>query len=54
LGMEKQIGELIPGAFADLIALPFSGKIYEALEAVLQHQGAVSASIIDGNWVVKP
>ncbi|MEO7676458.1 MAG: amidohydrolase family protein [Verrucomicrobiota bacterium] len=54
LGMQKQIGELTPNAFADLIALRFSGKISEAHEAVLQHKGEVLASIIDGNWVVKP
>jgi len=53
LGMQKQIGELTPNAFADLIALPFSGKISEAHEAVLQHQGEVSASIVDGNWIAK-
>ncbi len=52
LGMQKQIGELTPNAFADLIALPFSGKISEAHEAVLQHRGEVSASMIDGKWVV--
>ena len=52
LGMQKQIGELTINAFADLIALPFSGKISEAHEAVLQHRGEVSASMIDGNWVV--
>ncbi|MEO7298814.1 MAG: amidohydrolase family protein [Verrucomicrobiota bacterium] len=51
LEMQKQIGELMPNAFADLIALPFSGKISEAHEAVLQHQGEVSASLVDGNWV---
>ncbi len=52
LGMQKQIGELTPNAFADLIALPFSGKISGAHEAVLQHQGEVFASMVDGNWVV--
>lgn len=54
LRMQKQIGELTPNGFADLIALPFSGKIFEAHEAVLQQKGKVSASIIDGNWIVKP
>ncbi len=53
LGMQKQIGELTANAFADLIALPFSCKISEAHEAVLQHKGEVSASMVDGSWVVK-
>lgn len=53
LGMQKQVGELAPNGFADLIALPFSGKISEVHEAVLQHKGEVSASIVDGIWVVK-
>ncbi|MEP6663229.1 MAG: amidohydrolase family protein, partial [Verrucomicrobiota bacterium] len=51
LGMQKQIGELAPNSLADLIAVPFAGKFSGAHEAVLHHQGNVSASMIDGNWV---
>jgi cytosine/adenosine deaminase-related metal-dependent hydrolase len=54
LGMEKKIGELVSGAFADLIALPSAGKISEAHDAVLQEEDQVFASVINGNWVVKP
>ncbi len=54
LEMQKQIGELTPSAFADFIALPFSGKISEAHEAVLHHKGEVSMSIIDGKCAVNP
>lgn len=51
LGMQKKIGELTPGAFADLIALPFSGKLAEAHAAVVQQKNFVSASFIDGQFV---
>ena len=54
LGLAGKIGELSPGAFADLIAIPFSGKSASVLEAVLQHTGAVSASLIEGRWAIPP
>jgi hypothetical protein len=41
-------------ALANLIALPFSGRISASYEAVVQHTGNVSGSIIDGEWVVSP
>lgn len=52
LGLAGKIGELSPGAFADLIAIPFSGKSASVLEAVLEHTGAVSASLIEGRWAI--
>jgi cytosine/adenosine deaminase-related metal-dependent hydrolase len=52
LGMNGEVGELSPGAFADIIALPFRGKLSEAFEAVLEHKGDVAARMIDGQWVV--
>jgi len=54
LGLRRRIGELREGAYADLIAIPFKGKASESYEAVLQHQGDVAASMIDGNWTVPP
>ncbi len=54
LGMKGQIGELSPGAFADLIAIPFAGKTAQIGEAILHHQGGVAASMIDGQWAVAP
>jgi aminodeoxyfutalosine deaminase len=54
LGMGRQIGELAGGAFADLIVLPFTGKAGGIFEAVLHHQGAVSASMIEGRWAIAP
>ena len=54
LGMQGQIGELSPGAFADLIAIPFAGKTAQIGEAILHHKGGVAASMIDGQWAVAP
>lgn len=54
LGMEGQLGELGEGAGADLVALPFAGKTADAYEGVLHHEGAVSASMIDGQWAIAP
>jgi cytosine/adenosine deaminase-related metal-dependent hydrolase len=54
LGLAGKIGELSSGAFADLIAIPFSGKPSDLFEAVLQHTGAVSVSLIEGRWAIPP
>src|ERR1017187_2344781 len=54
LGMSGQIGELSKGAFADLVALPFAGKIADIYDGVLHHQGNVAASMIDGLWAIAP
>jgi cytosine/adenosine deaminase-related metal-dependent hydrolase len=54
LGRAGQIGELSENALADLIAIPASAKTSDACEAVLGHTGDVSASMIDGQWVIPP
>jgi len=54
LGLAGKIGELSKGAFADLIALPCSGKIPRLHETVLAHTGQVAASLIEGRWVIPP
>jgi cytosine/adenosine deaminase-related metal-dependent hydrolase len=54
LGRAGQIGELSENALADLIAIPAGAKTSDACEAVLAHDGPVSASMIDGNWVIPP
>jgi aminodeoxyfutalosine deaminase len=54
LGMGGQIGELAEGALADLIVLPFVGKLADTYDAVLHHQGDVAASMIDGQWAIAP
>ena len=54
LGLAGKIGELSRGAYADMIAIPLSGKIQGLAEAALRHTGAVSASLIDGRWAIPP
>jgi cytosine/adenosine deaminase-related metal-dependent hydrolase len=54
LGLAGKIGELSGGAFADIIALPFSGNISDAADAVVNHSGPVRAAMIDGTWAIAP
>jgi aminodeoxyfutalosine deaminase len=54
LGFQGRIGELTPGASADLIAIPFHGKPAEAWTAAVQHTGCVAASMIAGRWALPP
>jgi len=54
LGLQGQSGELSEGSFADLVALPFAGKIADIYDSVLHHQGDVAASMIDGRWAIAP
>ncbi len=54
LGLRGQVGEIAPKAHADLIALPFSGGLREAAEAVVHHVGPVRASMIAGQWALAP
>ena len=54
LGRAGQIGELSENTLADLIAIPGAAKSSDACETVLTHAGDVSASMIDGHWVIPP
>ncbi len=54
LGMKGQVGELAPGAYADIIAIPHDGNIADGCAAAIQHRGPVAASMIDGKWAVAP
>ena len=54
LGLAGKIGELSSGAFADVIAIPFSGRSRDVHDAVVHHTGNVSASMIEGRWVIPP
>jgi cytosine/adenosine deaminase-related metal-dependent hydrolase len=51
LGMKGRIGELTPGALADLITIPATGDGTDIYETVLHHAGPVHASVIGGRWV---
>lgn len=50
LGLAGQFGEVKAGAQADLIALPFGGKLTGLYDAVIGHEGDVAASLIGGQW----
>jgi cytosine/adenosine deaminase-related metal-dependent hydrolase len=54
LGLHGQVGQLRKDAFADLIAVPFAGKTRRIYDAILQHKGNVTASMIDGQWAIAP
>ena len=54
LGLQGRLGELSPAAFADLIAIPFTGKTPQAFEGVMHCAGHVAASMIDGQWAIPP
>ena len=54
LGMSGQVGEISPGSFADLIAIPFNGPVSKAWDAVVATWRDVSAAMIGGRWVVAP
>ena len=54
LGMAGLTGEISERALADLIVIPFAGKIKDANEAAVHHKGDVLGSMIDGEWVIEP
>jgi cytosine/adenosine deaminase-related metal-dependent hydrolase len=53
IGKAGQLGELSPGAHADLITLPFSGR-RDAFEGIIHHAAPLSAVMMDGDWIVPP
>lgn len=54
IGQQGKLGELRRDAFADIIALPFSGGLGELSSAVIHHIGDVAASLIEGEWAIAP
>jgi aminodeoxyfutalosine deaminase len=54
LGHPNELGELSAGARADAVVIPFSGPPSEAETAVVHFPGTVSASMINGQWVLPP
>jgi imidazolonepropionase-like amidohydrolase len=50
LGWEGKVGELVPGAWADLITLPFNGPGRGVYRALVEHRGPVAAVMINGRW----
>jgi len=54
LGRAGQLGELTPGADADMIAIPYTGSRRHAARAAVQYHGHIQASMIQGRWVIAP
>jgi cytosine/adenosine deaminase-related metal-dependent hydrolase len=54
LGLQGRAGELSPSAWADLIAIPFTGPARQVHEAVLHNSTPVTASMIGGRWALPP
>jgi len=54
LGLAGKIGEISENAFADLIVIPFSGKIADIYDAVLHHASTIPVSMVDGKWAIAP
>ncbi len=52
LGRAGELGEITPGASADMIALPWQGPRQEVFEAILRNEKPVVASFIGGARVV--
>ncbi len=51
LNRSLELGRIIPGALADLIAIPFSGKISGVLEAIIAYTKPVPWMMIDGQII---
>ena len=54
LKQSAHLGELVPGAKADVIAVPHTGSLREAMETIVHFQGDVAGSMINGQWAVEP
>jgi len=54
LGLAGKLGEISENAFADLIAVPVTGKIADIYDSVLHHASTISAGMVDGKWAIAP
>jgi len=52
LGLAGKIGEISESAFADLIAIPFAGKVVDIYDATVHQTSTISTGLIDGRWIV--
>ena len=52
--LRQPAGKIAPGAKADLIAVPFIGAGGDAAEVVVNFEGDVAASMINGQWALEP
>lgn len=51
IGMAGRLGEIRPGALADLIALPFSGSMKSVYETILDYRNPVRWMMVNGSIV---
>jgi aminodeoxyfutalosine deaminase len=51
LKLERSLGRIAPGYFADAIAIPFSGAIEDVYEAIVQAKGPIKWMMINGKPV---
>jgi aminodeoxyfutalosine deaminase len=54
LGFEGKLGAITPSAFADLVAVPYTGREGSLHERLLWNKTPVAASLIDGAWALAP
>lgn len=54
LGLEGLAGELGPGSWADLVALPCVSNVAEVEEEIINFSGKPSGVMVSGQWVVQP
>jgi len=54
LGLAGEAGEISPGAYADIIAIPYRGKTADAWSAAVHHKGEIAAGMIAGEWAMAP
>lgn len=54
LGLSGRLGQISPGALADLIVLPISAGRESTYEQVIQFDEEVAGSMIDGDWAIRP
>jgi imidazolonepropionase-like amidohydrolase len=50
LGLKSVMGELRTGALADVLVIPHAGPVATVEEALIQHRGPVTATMIGGRW----
>jgi cytosine/adenosine deaminase-related metal-dependent hydrolase len=53
LGWAGEVGGISVGAYADLLAFPYSGSVDSVYEGVVEQRGPV-AVMVDGQWEIRP
>jgi len=48
IGLPGRLGEIVPRAYADLIALPYTGTVGEIFEAIIDHRLPVGWTMVNG------